>query len=584
MLNLGLGLDLTSTAILSTYAQGPTVEVNILIIGQSLAVGLYKSTDTSSTGGIDEMLSVLNNNTTGLIFKHIEAADGGTYVSLYSNPAGDAWWDDTTLTEVPAQILLNAISAVTASGKTPDIVFIGIGEAESNRIAEGVVDVSGDAQLQDHFNGWDTAGNLIAKILPDGSAAITDDDITSLGLYRPPVDVVLGNTVTFDIVVHKTATSQYPTIRMLASQGSHYVIFDASTGAVTRIIGSITESPAVGETFDSCDADGVLNKRGGWFRVIVSMVSTATESTTHRFYPAYSVNGTTVNSSSETGTLIIRNPNHTFTPAAYNVKPKVKSAYLSIFNHIRGLYGNIPCVMQTIGRREASPGLPWSNVGGASLSRIIPKELAQEHSWIYDGGEIYDYDLIDQVHGTDPSYVRGGNRHGRAIAAQLYDADIAYTGPTATNVVLAGDVIEVTTTPEDGALYHADMGHDGSGVATLTPDATHVSYARVFVNGVDAFPTAVTHNDESHATKPNTLVLTFASGTFDVAGIIEFYYMFDVGVYYTGSVYLNVDPTKVVKDVNDLPMRTSYWVSYGDEFSTTDTYFNNDYVDEGYTT
>ena len=111
--------------------------INLLVVGQSLGVGLFNSQNGGNSDGIDELVSTANALHPDFIANTIDACDGGTYASSRSDDGTTtiAWWDDTL--NQPATILNNSKTTVINSGLNPDAVLWVQGEADSHRMITG---------------------------------------------------------------------------------------------------------------------------------------------------------------------------------------------------------------------------------------------------------------------------------------------------------------------------------------------------------------------------------------------------------------------------------------------------------------
>lgn len=141
---------------------------------------------------------------------------------------------------------------------------------------------------------------------------------------------------------------------------------------------------------------------------------------------------------------------------ASTTKQQYKDALLSTFNDIRSTYGNMPVVIQPIGRRTS-----FSNAGGIQAVRDVQFELAAENSWIYLGPDSYDLTLADNVHPDDASAAILGTRWGNRVLDVLGFTVANAVGPAISSASRIGTAVTITVDHDSGSDITPATGIEG---------------------------------------------------------------------------------------------------------------------------
>lgn len=199
-----------------------------------------------------------------------------------------------------------------------------------------------------------------------------------------------------------------------------------------------------------------------------------------------------------------------------------KAALQAIFADMRANLGDIPVIIQRIGRRTAG----YSNTGGIQAVREVQQEMIDENSWCHGGSEVYDLGLYtgdgQNVHLDDAGYVTAGLRDSRKLLAVLGESIAGADGPRMTGASRSGTAVTVT------------IAHDGG--TDFTPASGIEGFK--FFDGSTAI--AVTAAVRTNAT---TVTLTLASAP---SGVETLYYGYDD--------MASLNTANVLKDNASVPM------------------------------
>ncbi|NQZ14307.1 MAG: hypothetical protein HRT94_05740 [Alphaproteobacteria bacterium] len=146
----------------------------------------------------------------------------------------------------------------------------------------------------------------------------------------------------------------------------------------------------------------------------------------------------------------------------------------------------------------------FSNTGAYQKLRDLYKKLASKYSYCYLCPELYDLDLVDQVHRTDPHEVTAGTRLGRHFAY--------LAGETVSGSVYGA---KITSATRSGTSVTVTIEHDGGS------DITPSSGIEGFVFHDDGTPITINSAVRTDAT---TITLTLAS---EPTGVETLYYGYD---------------------------------------------------------
>jgi len=197
------------------------------------------------------------------------------------------------------------------------------------------------------------------------------------------------------------------------------------------------------------------------------------------------------------------------TPAEY------KQALLSIFQDIRAEYGDIPIVIQKIGRRTTG----YSNTGGYQAVRDVQNELIAEYDWIHDGAETYDLGLYTgdsmNVHLTDTAYDAAAQRNARIILDLLgYNLMGSVHGPVITDAVRDGTTVTVT-------ISH-DAGSDFTPTSAITGFVFHDDGASITINSaVRTDATTITLTLDSLPNGVEVLYYIYDNADVNISNIVK---------------------------------------------------------------
>lgn len=203
-------------------------------------------------------------------------------------------------------------------------------------------------------------------------------------------------------------------------------------------------------------------------------------------------------------------------------RAQYKAALTAIFADIRATLGDIPILIQRIGRRTAG----YSNTGGIQTVREVQQEMIDENAWCHHAAETYDLPLYTgdgaNVHLTDAGYVTASIRNARAVLAALGEAVSGASGPRITGAARSGTTVTVTLAHDAGTDFGPASGIEG------------------FVFHDDGAPIAIT---AAVRTGPTTISLSLASPP---AGIERLYYVYDDAA--------TLNPVNVIKDNSDIAL------------------------------
>lgn len=138
-------------------------------------------------------------------------------------------------------------------------------------------------------------------------------------------------------------------------------------------------------------------------------------------------------------------------------RAEYKATITLIFAWMRSLVGNVPIIIQPIGRRSdsAAYGQSWQDI------REVEQELASELSNVYLGPEIYDLTLFDAVHPNKASEVIMGQRSARKGLSVLGESVSSVDGPEIASAIRSGTTVTVTLTHADGTDFTPTTGIEG---------------------------------------------------------------------------------------------------------------------------
>lgn len=181
------------------------------------------------------------------------------------------------------------------------------------------------------------------------------------------------------------------------------------------------------------------------------------------------------------------------TPAQY------KSAMQAIFTDIRNTFGEIPVILQKIGRRT---GFEFS--GAIQTVREIQEELIEELPYIHRGTETYDVTLHDEVHPNDAGFLTMAQRNGRKMAAIFGAALAGVDGPSISGWSRTGTTVTVT------------IGHDAG--SDFTPSSAIEGF-HFFDDGIEIAVTS--------AIRTNASTVTLTLSTAPTGSVQRLTYIYD---------------------------------------------------------
>ncbi|MCK6419074.1 MAG: hypothetical protein L6Q57_09110 [Alphaproteobacteria bacterium] len=205
-------------------------------------------------------------------------------------------------------------------------------------------------------------------------------------------------------------------------------------------------------------------------------------------------------------------------------KAEYKAALLAIFNQMRAdIAPDLRVLIEPIGRAST-----FINTGGWQSVREVQQELAAEHDWIDLGPEKYDLNLVELVHLDQAGYETIATRNANKILSLTGLAPSAgYDGPRVANATYIADnnTISVNIAHDDGTDFAPASGIEGFYVTVSSIAATISSAIR---------------------TNATTITLTL-SASISSGSTVKLWYAHDA--------MLGVNPSNLVKDSNDLPLR-----------------------------
>lgn len=137
-------------------------------------------------------------------------------------------------------------------------------------------------------------------------------------------------------------------------------------------------------------------------------------------------------------------------------RAQYKAAMQAIFTDIRNSFGDIPVVLQKVGRRT---GFEFD--GAVQVVRDVQEELIDELAYVHRGSETYDANLYDTVHPDDAGFVMMAERNARKTA-NLFGASLVGTeGPQMTGWTRSGTAVTVTLAHDSGTDFTPASGIQG---------------------------------------------------------------------------------------------------------------------------
>ncbi|NBX65407.1 MAG: SGNH/GDSL hydrolase family protein [Proteobacteria bacterium] len=137
-------------------------------------------------------------------------------------------------------------------------------------------------------------------------------------------------------------------------------------------------------------------------------------------------------------------------------RAQYKNAMQAIFTDIRNSFGDIPIVLQKIGRRT---GFEFN--GAVQVVRDVQEELIDELAYVHRGSETYDTTLFDEVHPDDAGFVAIAERNARKMA-NLFGATLGgVEGPLMTGWTRSGTTVTVTIAHDGGTDFTPTTGIQG---------------------------------------------------------------------------------------------------------------------------
>lgn len=129
-------------------------------------------------------------------------------------------------------------------------------------------------------------------------------------------------------------------------------------------------------------------------------------------------------------------------------RAEYKQGMIDAFADIRASLGDVPIILQKIGRRT---GFEFD--GAVQVIREVQDELIHELSYVHRGSETYDTTLYDSVHPDDAGFLKMAERNAR-IVGNLFGAGFTgTTGPRITNVSRSGTAVTVTLMHDAGTDF-----------------------------------------------------------------------------------------------------------------------------------
>ncbi|MBU6234408.1 MAG: SGNH/GDSL hydrolase family protein [Alphaproteobacteria bacterium] len=141
---------------------------------------------------------------------------------------------------------------------------------------------------------------------------------------------------------------------------------------------------------------------------------------------------------------------------ALTTRAQYKSAMQAIFNDIRASFGDIPILLQKIGRRT---GFEFS--GAVQVVRDVQEELIDELAYVHRGTETYDQTLFDEVHPNDAGFVAMAERNARKMASMFGAALSGVEGPIISGWSRSGTTVTVTLSHDGGSDFTPTTGIEG---------------------------------------------------------------------------------------------------------------------------
>lgn len=204
-------------------------------------------------------------------------------------------------------------------------------------------------------------------------------------------------------------------------------------------------------------------------------------------------------------------------------RQQYKDALNAIFADMRTTLGDIPIVIQRIGRRGS-----FATTGGVQTVREVQKEIIAANSWCHDGPEIYDQPLFDQVHLTDAGYVVVAQRDARKFLSVLGESVSGVDGPRIVSASRSGTSVTVTLAHDAGTDFTPTSGISGF---RFFDDASEITISAAV------------------RTNATTITLTLASAP--TGSVKTLYYGYDA--------MLTINTANIVKDnaAISMPLRTA---------------------------
>lgn len=203
-------------------------------------------------------------------------------------------------------------------------------------------------------------------------------------------------------------------------------------------------------------------------------------------------------------------------------KDEFKTVYLSIFQNMRGIVGNVPVIIIPLGIMENIPNSAANNAS-AWEHRQAYQELAAEYDWIHLAPEKFIWTRGDTVHLDSEGY---GNSMARVSRTAMNAIGETVTGG------LYGPVITGAT--RSGTWVDVTISHDGG--TDFTP-TTGIEGFKFYDDGVEIALTAAQRLNA-------TTIRLYLSSTPTGVETVE---------YCTGLIY-GADATKLVRDNDTYPL------------------------------
>lgn len=264
-----------------------------------------------------------------------------------------------------------------------------------------------------------------------------------------------------------------------------------------------------------------------------------------------------------------------------STEAEVEESLEKIFSYIRAFFGEIDIYINMIGQLNpgatgangTTPDEPKWQMMRDILWRVIKKQ-ARTHLGIDD----WDLERQDKFHITEGApRAEAATRSGNRVMGHKRKASVPHLGPQIVGVSLSGsNRILAQCELEPGTIWNDAMNHFSNGQCNFDQLAGFRSIIQVFKNSARLEPNSIRHFDGSQEVSvDNNFRVDFDSGTFSSGDQIDVYIGYDwLGIDNEDGTYDLLQEERgsqsnLIKDSNNLPLRTCHWQRLANETNFT---------------